>query len=101
MVASWGRDSSRGSGNIRHVVRAFGRRRRGWHARHARVYRCRNTGIIVREMAWVRKLGNDEFAVVFQHRAAVVEFLEAIAVDGDEFLIIARAAVLLGATVVV
>ena len=65
------------------------------------VYRRGNAGIIVREMAWVRKLGDDEFAVVFQHRVAVVEFLEAIAVDGDEFLIIARAAVLLGATVVV
>lgn len=44
-------------------------------------------------MAWVRELGDDQLAVVFQRRVAVVEFREAVAVDGDELFVVARATV--------
>jgi hypothetical protein len=44
-------------------------------------------------MTRVRELCDYQLAVVFQRRVAVVEFREAVAVDGDEFLVVARATV--------
>ena len=82
--------ASRWAGS-RHVVRV--EVRSGRHASHVSVYRRGNAGIIVREMAWVRELGDDQLAVVFQRRVAVVEFREAVAVDGDELFVVARATV--------
>ena len=50
-------------------------------------------GGVVGEIAWVRELGDDELAVVFEGWVAVVEVLEAVAVDGDEFFVVACAAI--------
>ena len=44
-------------------------------------------------MAWVGELGDNELAVVFEGGVAVVELLKAVAMDRDEFLVIACTAV--------
>lgn len=56
-------------------------------------------GFVGQVVGWVGELGDDEFAVVFEGGVAVVEVLEAVAVDGEEFFVVAYAS--LGGGVVI